>query len=99
MYADEIFNPPVLDEKDIEVKQTKKRSTSPLDSEYASNDWITKAYDDDYSKANQYPEIADKETLFRKLLEVADDTGKLFKQFQNQADRYPEDEVSCYILY
>lgn len=97
MFADEIFNPPVRDVEDYEVKETKKRSSVSNDDEYARSNWVENLFETDDYENKQYPEItnkANKETLFTKLLEAADETGKLLEQFQNKADRYPDGDVS-----
>lgn len=94
MFADEIFTPPVRDMEDYEVKETRKRSSVSNDDGNARNNWVENLFETDENENKQYPEITNKETLFKKLLEAADETGKLFEQFQNKADRYPEDDVS-----
>ena len=99
MFADEIFNPPGRDIDDYEVKQTRKRSSVPNIVEYPSGNWVENAFETDDNINKQYPDVANKQTLFKKLLEAADETGKLFEQFQNKADRYPDDDVSkLYII-
>lgn len=102
MFADEIFNPPVheTDDEDVEVKEIKKRSFTPFDETgYLKSDWMKNVFNADKEKNNnkEDSEIVDKEALFRKLLETADDTEKLLEQFQTKpdlADRYPDDDVS-----
>lgn len=94
MFADEIFTPPLRDVEDYEVKETRKRSSVSNDDGNSRNNWVENLFETDDYENKQYPEITNKNTLFKKLLEAADETGKLFEQFQNKADRYPEDDVS-----
>ncbi|GIY29688.1 uncharacterized protein CEXT_355651 [Caerostris extrusa] len=95
-YADEIYTPTDFSEDETDKKATEKRSPIQV---YSENEWPHNFGQGTSKATTRSPLFADKETLIQELLKTAQDTQKLFEGLQDDAERYPDENVCNIFLF